>query len=65
MVPEVGAWTGFVSKTPVGNHIVIDFAYEPLVSPNTQFRPPMNALYYKAAYSVTLRAISRVHTNDE
>ena len=28
MVPEAGAWTEFVAKTPIGSHIDIDFAYE-------------------------------------
>ena len=52
MVPEVGAWAGFVAKTPIDNHIAIDFAHEPLVPPKTQFSPPMNAHHYKAAYWV-------------
>jgi len=28
MVPEAGAWAEFVAKTPIGNHIAIDSAYE-------------------------------------
>ena len=52
MVPEAGAWTGFVSKTPTAKPIVIDFPYETLGPPETQFPLPMNALHYKAAFWV-------------
>ena len=50
MVPEAeaGAWTVFVSKTPIGNQIAIDFAYE-TPTPTPSSPPLMNALHYKAA----------------
>ena len=51
MVPEAGAWAGFVVKTPIGNHIAIDFAYE-TPTPTPSSPPLMNALHYKAAYWV-------------
>ncbi len=48
MVPEAGAWAEFVAKTPIGNHIAIDFAYE-TPTPTPSSPPLMNALHYKAA----------------
>ena len=51
MVPGAGAWAGFASKTPIGNHIAIDFAYE-TPGPTPSSPPLMNALHYKAAYWV-------------
>ena len=51
MVPEAGAWTGFVAKTPIGSHIDIDFAYE-TPTPTPSSPPLMNALHDKAAYWV-------------
>ena len=48
MVPEAGAWTEFVAKTPIGSHIDIDFAYE-TPTPTPSSPPLMNAQHYKAA----------------
>ena len=48
---RLGAWAEFVAKTPIGNHIAIDSAYE-TPTPTPSSPPLMNALHYKAAYWV-------------